>query len=489
MEVRVRYAPSPTGPQHIGGARSALFNYLLAKKTGGTFVLRSEDTDLERSSKESEQYIIEALKWLNINWDEGLEVGGPYGPYRQTERLDIYQKYTQRLLDEGFAYYCYCSEEELEAERQALMAKGETPRYLGKCRHLTRAQQAEYEAEGRKPVVRFRVPAGRQIVINDAVRGKVIFESDGIGDYVIVKSDGVPTYNFAVVIDDSLMKITHVIRGEEHLSNTPRQILLYQALGIEEPQFAHVSLILNSEGKKMSKRDGDTNVVDYKLKGYLPEAVVNFIALLGWSPSGEQEFFSREELCQEFSLEKVSKSPAIFDINKLNHINAHYMKLADPERLAGLALPYLQEMGVFPAADLSADQKNWLKNFVAAVVDHLSYMAEIKEFVPYVYGVDVPEADEEAAEFMKAEQIPAVLGLFREKIEQAEELNMDAVKAMMKQIGKELKVGGKLVFMPVRIALTGQMHGPELHHLIPLMGKEIVLKRLASSVKNLGIDC
>lgn len=486
MEARVRYAPSPTGPQHIGGARSALFNYLLARKTGGTFVLRSEDTDLERSSKESEQHIIEALQWLNIKWDEGLEVGGPYGPYRQTERLDIYGRYTRELLDKGLAYYCYCSEEELEQERQELIAQGETPRYRGKCRHLTEKQKAAYEAEGRKPVVRFRVPEGQDIVIHDAVRGRVVFESDGIGDFVIVKSDGIPTYNFAVVIDDTLMKITHVIRGEEHLSNTPRQVLLYQALGIQPPEFAHVSLILNGEGKKMSKRDGDTNVVDYKKKGYLPEAVVNFIALLGWSPAGEQEFFTLEELCREFSLERVSKSPAVFDINKLNHINAHYMKEAAPERLAALALPFLQEMDVLPA-ELSADQEAWLNRFVAAVVDHLSYMEEIKEFVPYVCGVEVPEPGEEAREFMRDERIPAVLDLFRQKIGQAGVLDIDTVKAMMKQIGKELKVGGKLVFMPVRIVLTGQMHGPELDHLIPLMGKDVVLTRLARSLKNLGI--
>lgn len=288
--LKVRFAPSPTGPLHIGGARSALFNYLLARRENGVFIVRSEDTDLERSSRESEHNILEALRWLKIEWNEGIEVGGDNGPYRQTERLDLYREYTKKLIESGHAYSCYCSEEELEEERQALIAKGETPRYLGKCRHLTEEQKAKYEAEGRKPVIRFRVPEGQKIVIHDHVRGEVVFDSDGIGDYVIVKSDGIPTYNYAVVIDDTTMKITHVIRGEEHLSNTPRQILIYEALDLKVPEFAHISLILNTEGRKMSKRDGDTAVIDYQAKGYLPEAVVNFIALMGWAPPGEEEF-------------------------------------------------------------------------------------------------------------------------------------------------------------------------------------------------------
>ncbi len=250
MTVKVRFAPSPTGPLHIGGARSALFNYLFAEGKGGTFILRIEDTDLERSSRESEEGIIDALHWLGINWNEGIEVGGENGPYRQTERLATYQEYTSKLLQEGHAYLCYCSEEELEQERQELIARGETPRYLGKCRSLTEGQRQAFETEGRKPVVRFKVPEGQQIVINDLVRGKVMFESDDIGDYIIVKSDGIPTYNYAVVIDDALMKITQVIRGEEHLSNTPRQILIYEALGMKVPDFAHISLILNTEGRK-----------------------------------------------------------------------------------------------------------------------------------------------------------------------------------------------------------------------------------------------
>ncbi|HVJ47560.1 glutamate--tRNA ligase [Desulfitobacterium sp.] len=479
--LKVRFAPSPTGPLHIGGARSALFNYLLARRENGVFIVRSEDTDLERSSRESEHNILEALRWLKIEWNEGIEVGGENGPYRQTERLDLYREYTKKLLASRHAYYCYCSEEELEEERQALIAKGETPRYLGKCRHLTEEQRAAYEAEGRKPVVRFRVPEGQKIVIHDQVRGEVVFESDGIGDYVIVKSDGIPTYNYAVVIDDSTMQVTHVIRGEEHLSNTPRQLLIYQALGLTAPEFAHISLILNTEGHKMSKRDGDTAVIDYKAKGYLPEAVVNFIALMGWAPPGEEEFFTLEELEIIFSLDRVSKSPAVFDLNKLNYINAHYIKQSPPERLAELALPYLQEMGVMPQGELPEKERMWLLNFVQAIVNHLSYMAQVKEYVHYFYGPQAPVPEGEALEILRGEQVTGVLELFKTKLQAIENLTVESTRTLLKQITKELKLGGKLVYMPIRIALTGQMHGPELYDIIPILGRENVLKRLEAT--------
>ena len=478
MDVRVRFAPSPTGPLHIGGARSALFNYLLAHKYDGKFIVRSEDTDLERSSLESEHNILEALRWLNIPWGEGIEVGGDYAPYRQTQRLELYREFTDKLFQSGHAYYCYCSEEELEREREELSSRGLTPRYMGKCRNLSAEERAEKETNGRKPVVRFRVPEGEQILIKDLVRGDVVFESDGIGDYVIVKSDGIPTYNFAVVVDDITMKISHVIRGEEHLSNTPRQVLIYQALGVPVPEFAHISLILNTEGKKMSKRDGDTAVIDYQVKGYLPEAVVNFIALLGWAPPGEDEFFNLEELADKFSLERVSKSPAVFDLNKLKWINAHYLKLSPPERIAELALLHLRDVGVFPEGELTDEQHQWLFNFVIAITDHLSCVSEVRDFVHYVFGDTVQAMDEQARQILLEEQVPKVLDLFRQKIIQVDQLSSDVVKLILKQITKELKVGGKLVFMPVRVALTGLMHGPELYSILPLLGKENILKRL-----------
>jgi len=483
MEIRVRFAPSPTGPLHIGGARSALFNYLWARNKKGKFIVRSEDTDLERSSRESEQNILEALRWLNIQWDEGIEVGGDNGPYRQTDRLDLYKDYTKRLFDSGHAYYCYCSEEEIQQERQDLIAKGESPRYLGKCRDLTAEQRAVLEAEGRKPVVRFRVPKAQAIHINDQVRGDVVFDSDGIGDYVLVKSDGIPTYNFAVVVDDVTMKITHVIRGEEHLSNTPRQVLIYQALGLPVPEFAHVSLILNTEGGKMSKRDGDTAVLDYQKKGYLPEAIINFIAMLGWAPSGEEEFYTLDELAEVFSLDRVSKSPAVFDIQKLNYINSHYIKAAAPERLAELALPFVGEMGILPRAERSDQQQQWFVSFIEAISEKISHMAEVKDFIHYFHGAIPLEPEGEALEVLRGEQVPVVLRLFGDKIRDVELLSGATVKVLLKQITKELKLGGKLVYMPVRVALTGQMHGPELVDVIPLLGRDNVLKRLGVTEK------
>jgi len=479
MKIRVRFAPSPTGPLHIGGARSALFNYLWARKNKGTFIVRSEDTDLERSSRESEHNILEALRWLNIQWNEGIEVGGENGPYRQTDRLGLYKEYTEKLIASGHAYYCYCSEEELEQEREVLIAKGETPRYLGKCRQLTHEQRLAYEREGRKPVVRFRVPEGQAIHISDQVRGDVVFESDGIGDYVIVKSDGIPTYNFAVVVDDISMSITHVIRGEEHLSNTPRQVLIYQALGSPAPEFAHISLILNTEGGKMSKRDGDTAVIDYQKKGYLPEAIVNFIALLGWSPSGEEEFYTLDELADAFSLDRVSKSPAVFDRHKLDYINTHYIKKSSPERLVELALPHLEELGIRQDEERSDELQQWLLGFIKAISEKISYMAEVKDFIHYFHG-DVPlEPEGEALEVLKGEQVPGVLALFREKVQGTEILSGETVKVLLKQMTKELKLGSKFVYMPVRVALTGQMHGPELYDIIPLLGLENVLGRIA----------
>jgi len=439
MTVRVRFAPSPTGPLHIGGARSALFNYLYAAGNGGTFVLRIEDTDLERSSRESEKDIINALRWLGISWSEGIEVGGDYSPYRQTERLDTYRQYTAKLLQSGQAYLCYCTEEELEKERQDLINQGETPRYLGKCRNLTEKQRQEFEAQGRRPVVRFKVPEGQQIVVNDLVRGKVVFESEGIGDYIIVKSDGIPTYNYAVVIDDVLMNITHVIRGEEHLSNTPRQVLIYEALSMKAPDFAHISLILNTEGRKMSKRDGDTAVIDYFNKGYLPQAVVNFIALLGWSPSGEQEFFAMEELINEFSLAKVSKSPAVFDLNKLNYINSHYLKKISSEELIDLTLPFLREKGLFPAGSINDQEKQWVAGFIGAVKEKISSLSEVKDYIKYFTGAEVDEPEEEAKSIFQADTVPAVLELFKEKIKYANLLDSLTAKGILKGITKELK--------------------------------------------------
>ena len=477
MEVRTRFAPSPTGHLHIGGARTALFNYLFARRYGGKFILRIEDTDLERSSIESEKVIIESLKWLGIEWDEGVEVGGPHGPYRSTERVDIYKKYVDVLFEKGYAYHCYCTEEELEAQRQQLLSQGQMPRYLGKCRNLTEEQKRRFEQEGRKPTVRFKVPEGVKIIVHDLVRGDVEFMSDDIGDFVIVKSDGIPTYNFAVVIDDHLMKISHVIRGEEHLSNTPRQILIYNALDLNLPQFAHVSLILGKDRTKMSKRHGSTWVEQYKEQGYLKEGLINFLALLGWSPPEDKEIFDMDYLIKNFSLDRVSKNPAIFDIDKLNYINSQHIKLKSLDELTQMCIPYLIEAGYVTQKD--AEEKfEWLKKIVKSVYEGLDYLSQIKDKVDIFFNNEVKIEEDEAKEVLKWEHVKHLISVFEDKIKNVENLNSDSIKMLFKEIQKETGYKGKNLFMPIRVVLTGKTHGPELMEIIEIVGKENILKRL-----------
>lgn len=479
-KVRVRFAPSPTGPLHIGGARSALFNWLYARHHGGEFIVRIEDTDLERSSRQSEEEILLSLRWLGMDWDEGIQIGGDQGPYRQTERLEIYKEYAQRLLDTGHAYYCYCTEEELAASREKFMAQGELPRYDGRCRHLDEEDRKKLQAEGRKPVVRFAVPAGQTIVVDDLVRGRVEFDCEGIGDYIVVKSDGVPTYNFAVAIDDHLMDITHVIRAEEHLSNTPRQLLIYEALDWETPYFAHISLIMGKDRAKMSKRHGATSLEQYRKLGYLPEALVNFLALLGWSPGGEEELLDIAEITSQFSLQKVSKSPAVFDLDKLNWINGQYIRQAPIERVVELALPYLQAGGYVPAG-VTGQEDVQIRAMVSVVRNYLNNLSEITEHVE-IFFKD-PVYDEDGIEdILKGEQVRAVLDLARQKIEGLGSLDEEGIKAMIKKMPKELGFGGKKVFMPLRAALTGRKQGPELYQVIPALGLEKTIGRLEKAI-------
>ncbi|OPY57274.1 MAG: Glutamate--tRNA ligase [Pelotomaculum sp. PtaU1.Bin035] len=476
--VRVRFAPSPTGPFHIGGARSALFNWLFARHCGGAFIVRIEDTDLERSTRESEENILAALRWLGMDWDEGVQVGGPDGPYRQTERLDIYRQYVERLLLDGRAYRCYCTEEELAAEREALLKKGEMPRYLGRCRNLSPEDCFRLEKDGRRPVIRFRVPEGEVINVRDLVRGDVSFECGGIGDFIILKSDMIPTYNFAVVVDDHLMSISHVIRAEEHLPNTPRQILLYNALGWSLPEFAHVSLILGKDRSKMSKRHGATSVEQYQEKGYLPEALDNFLALLGWSPGGEEEIFTLEELKQQFTLERVAKSPAVFDLDKLNWLDGHYIRQSPLERVTDLAVPFLEKAG-FIATPLSRGKYEWLKMVVDSVREYLNCLEEITVHASIYFMDGVEIEGKEAEEVLAGEQVPAVLSAIQKKVASREELTNPEVKLLLKEVGKELGVKGKQIFMPLRVALTGSTHGPDLNQIMVILGKDKVSDRLA----------
>ncbi len=496
MSVRVRFAPSPTGPLHIGGARSALFNWLFARRYGGTYIVRIEDTDLERSSRQSEENILNSLRWLGLDWDEGIDVGGPYGPYRQTERLDIYRLYAEVLLKNGLAYHCYCSEEELAAEREALLARGELPRYLGRCRALTAEECRRHEAAGRRPVVRFRVPVGDSILIRDLVRGDVSFECSDIGDFIIIKSDGIPTYNFAVVVDDYTMKISHVIRAEEHLSNTPRQILVYNALGWEKPEFAHVSLILGKDRSKMSKRHGATAIEQYQAKGYLPETLVNFLALLGWSPGGEEEVFPLDELKQQFSLDRVAKSPAVFDLEKLNWLNGHYIRQAPLEQLTALAIPHLEKAG-YIKTPLSPEKYEWVKMVVDSVKKHLSCMEEVTTQARIFFDDDIQIEGEEAREIMAGEQVQVVLRDLIKKViitvsaktaltrasttlpEITIEIKEDEAKELLKEVGRELGLKGKQIFMPVRVALTGSTQGPDLNQIMAILGSDGIIRRLS----------
>ncbi len=480
QEVRVRFAPSPTGPFHIGGARSALFNYLVAKHTGGKFVVRIEDTDRKRSTSESEENIKEALKWLGINWDEGIDVGGPDGPYRQTERLEIYKKYTEKLLAEGKAYYCFCTPEELEAEKEEQLKKGETPVYSGKCSHLPKETVEQYLKEGRPYVIRIATPKNETLEVDDLVRGHVTFDSNKVGDFVIVKSDGIPVYNYCVVIDDALMHITHVIRAEEHLSNTPRQIVLYHALGFDVPKFAHVSLILGADKKKMSKRHGATSVQQYRDAGYLPDALVNFLGLLGWTPNSDQEIFSRGELIQQFTLDRVAKNPAVFDIEKLNWINFHYMKQLDADQLLAVCLPHLQQVG-YASQNPDAAEMQWLKDMVWAMREHVQYGAQIVDAAKVFFTDDFAPENEETAAVLQEETAPAVLTMFHDELAALDEVTADTVQPLFKKIQKGLKVKGKFVYMPIRVAVTGVMHGPDLNVIVALMGREKVLARLQQS--------
>ncbi|WP_044895173.1 glutamate--tRNA ligase [Bacillus alveayuensis] len=479
QEVRVRYAPSPTGHLHIGGARTALFNYLFARHHNGKFIVRIEDTDIERNVEGGEQSQLENLKWLGIEYDESIDKDGGYGPYRQTERLDIYRKYVNELLEKGYAYKCFCTPEELEQEREAQKAAGiAAPQYSGKCRHLTPEQIAQLEAEGKPYTIRIKVPEGKVYEFEDMVRGKVVFESKDIGDWVIVKANGIPTYNFAVVIDDHLMEITHVFRGEEHLSNTPKQLMIYEYLGWEAPKYGHMTLIVNENRKKLSKRDESIIqfVSQYKELGYLPEAMFNFFALLGWSPEGEEEIFTKEELIKIFDVSRLSKSPSMFDKQKLTWMNNQYIKKLDLDRLVELALPHLVKAGRLPE-NMSDEQKQWARNLIALYQEQMSYGAEIVELSEMFFKEDI-EYNDEAKAVLAEEQVPEVLKAFLEEVKNLEMFDAEAIKAAIKAVQKATGQKGKKLFMPIRVATTGQTHGPELPLALQLLGKEKVINRL-----------
>ncbi len=492
MSVRVRFAPSPTGFVHIGSLRTALYNYLFAKRMGGEYILRVEDTDRTRIVDGAIENMLEAMAWAGVNHTEGVILDenkevtqvGEYGPYIQSERLDIYKDYIQQLLDNGKAYYCFCSKERLDEVREKQKEAGETPKYDGHCRNLSKEEVEAKLAAGEEYVIRLKLPENHVIKFTDLVRGETEFNTDELDDQVLIKTDGFPTYHFAVVVDDHMMKITHVIRGEEWISSTPKHVYLYEAFGWEAPTFVHLPNILNKEKKKLSKRHGDVAVEDFKKKGYLPEGLVNYVALVGWSPEDNQELFTMKELEEHFSVERVSKSGGVFDTDKLNWVNQHYIKEASDEYITDLAIPFLIEAGYITEEDVT-NRYDFVKGMVSVVKEKLQYVKEITDHVNIFFGDEVKLETEECAEFLKLEHIPTLINALEEKITAADEISEEVFKAMFKEIQKEHGIKGKNLFMGTRVILTGQMHGPDLPKAAAVIGKETCLNRIKYVKENL----
>ncbi|SNS38586.1 nondiscriminating glutamyl-tRNA synthetase [Anaerovirgula multivorans] len=490
MSVRVRFAPSPTGFVHIGSLRTALYNYLLAKKHGGKYVLRIEDTDQSRLVEGAIENLLSSMDWASINHDEGIAIRdgelvekGEYGPYIQSHRLEIYKKYIQGLLDSGDAYPCFCSKERLEEIREKQKSLGLTAKYDGHCKSLTKNEIQEKIQAGEPYVIRLKLPVNKNIEFDDAVRGKVVVNSDEVDDQVLIKSDGFPTYHFAVVVDDYLMKITHVIRGEEWLPSTPKHVYLYEVLGWKVPQFVHLPNILNTEKKKLSKRQGDVAVEDFMKKGYLPEALVNYVALIGWSPEENKEIFSMKELEEKFSLDRVSKSGGVFDVNKLNWMNNHYIKEGAIERITDLAIPYLIEAAYITETE-AGEKHEWLQDMVSVVKDSIDYMQQIVEKVDIFFKKDAKPEDEEAEEILKQDYVGELLQAFREKLETAEAIDQENVKKIFKEIQKEKGIKGPNLFKPIRVAITGKAHGPDLPLIMKVLGRQNLLYRIEYVISN-----
>ena len=457
MTVRVRIAPSPTGNLHIGTARTAVFNWLYARNQNGKFILRIEDTDLERSRDEYTENIKTGLQWLGLNWDEG--------PFFQTQRLEQYKAAIQTLLSKGLAYPCYCTPEELDQMREEQKAKDLAPRYDNRHRNLSDEEKAAFEAEGRQPVIRFKIEDDREIVWQDKIRGEVSWQgSDLGGDMVVARAGeteriGQPLYNLAVVVDDIDMKITHVIRGEDHIANTAKQILLYEAMGAKVPEFAHTPLILNTEGKKLSKRDGVTSIDDFRKMGFLPEALANYMSLLGWTPpDSTEEIFTLEEAATKFDLERVNKAGAKFDWDKLDWINSQYLHQMPADKLVELLVPYWQDAGY--EVNLESD-RSWWETLTAMVTPNLTRLENVVEETKLLFGESV-EYSEEATEFLQQEGVAEVLQEVNKAITEGETLTIDEAKSIIKQTTKSLKVKKGLVMRSLRAGLTGEMHGPDL---------------------------
>lgn len=477
--VRVRFAPSPTGYLHLGNARTALFNYIYAKHTGGKLILRVEDTDKERSKKEYEEMLIDDLKWLGIQWDEGPDIGGEHAPYRQSQRDNIYKKYIEKLKQSGHIYKCFCTQKELEEERKKALAEGRPPRYSGKCRNLSEEEIKQLEKEGKSYTWRFKVPDGETIVFEDLIKGVIEINVNEFGDFVIVRSDGSPVYNFVVVVDDALMEITHIIRGEDHLSNTPKQILIYRALGFKEPKFAHLPIILGEDKSKLSKRHGSVSVRAFREDGYVSEAMFNGLALLGWHPKKDTEVVSKEEIIKEFDIKDVHNAPAVFDRAKLKWLNGIYIReIIDLDDLTNRAIPFFEKFGYKANFE-------YYKKVLNAIRDSLETLNDIKERA-FPFFIDDFEYEDDAKEILENENSINVIKSFYEKVSKLENISQADFKAITKEIQKELKVKGKALFMPIRVALTGKTSGVDISLLVEVIGKDKVLKRIEKILKTFG---
>ena len=481
-DVRVRMAPSPTGRLHIGTARTTLYNWLFARHTGGTFVLRLEDSDQARSSEEFTADILAGLRWLGIDWDEGPEVGGPHGPYFQSQRLARYREVAEELLARGIAYPCYCTADELAARRKEMQAAGLPPKYDRKCLRLTTEDRARLDAEGRPKALRFRVPDEGSMGWTDLIRGEVSFENALLDDFVLVKADGFPTYLLAVVVDDNDMRISYVLRGEDILSATPRQLHIYQAVGWPLPQFAHIPLILAPDRSKMSKRYGATSVTEYREMGYLPEAIVNFIALLGWSPGEDRELMTREEMIRDFSLEGIGKSGAVFDLEKLNWMNGVYLRRLSAEQYVELAKPFLEKAGVL--AEGPSDE--YLAQVLVLEQERAKTLAELPELTAFFFREPERYDEKGEAKWFRREGAAELLASIREALSKVKDWTVEALEAAFRCLAatRGEKVGP--IIHTTRLAVTGRTAGPGLFETLAVLGWERVLARLERAKRHLG---
>lgn len=483
--VRVRFAPSPSGFLHVGSARCALFNFLFVKKHKGTFVLRMEDTDEQRSRPEFEEDILQGLRWLGILWDEGPDSGGAFGPYKQSQRLGVYRDFYKKLAEQNLTYPCFCTEEELELKRKLALKSGFPPKYDGRCRNLSQREQDEYKAQGRKAAIRFKIPTESQngdgLRFKDMIHGEMSFKLSLIGDFIITRSDGTPTFLFSGVADDHLMHITHVIRGDDHLSNTPRQILLQRALNLDIPVYAHIPMILARDRSKLSKRHGAVAVAEFRSMGFLPEAMVNYLCFLGWTPpDASREIFSMEELAEDFSLERVSKSGAIFDTGKLRWMNAQYIRKKDPDALGRDALPFLEKEGCLNKHD--AEEKwDWFVMVLQTMADTVETLSEFPATCSLFFEKELPPLSEEARGELADSRVQNVLRSVCQRLLEMSEWTPASIKEALQETARNLSVSPKEVFHPVRLALTGRNKGPELHKLISLLSREEIRKRMRAS--------